>query len=298
MRRATALVVAAGLLAVALTGCSSNPNASCDGALPSGKASDLVTASGKVGSTPEVKVPAPLDTTSSQRTILTEGTGEKVQRNQMLEVTYSVVNGETGEVAGSSSAKQLYATGTDAVSKGLLCAPVGSRVAIVVSPKDSGAGSGSPSPVYVIDVVKAFLPAANGAVRPAVSGFPTVVLAPTGQPGITIPSSGAAPTKVRSELLKQGDGAEVKKDSQAILQYTAVGWEQKNVVTSSWTTSPDLVDIASGQSSLQTQSSSVLPQSMLKEIVGQKVGSQVVIETPKDGNFPAAAWVVDILGVH
>ncbi|OJX76717.1 peptidylprolyl isomerase [Leifsonia sp. 71-9] len=300
MRRATALVVAAGLLAVALTGCSSNPNASCDGALPSGKASDLVTATGKIGGTPKIEVPAPIDTTTSQRTILTEGTGEKVQRNQMLEVTYSVVNGETGEVAGSSSAKQLYATGTDAISKGLLCAPVGSRVAIVVSPKDSGAdaGSGSPSPIYVIDVVKAFLPAANGAVRPSVSGFPTVVLAPTGQPGITIPSSGGAPTTVRSELLKQGDGAEVKKDSQAILQYTAVGWEQKNVVTSSWTTSPDLVDIASGQSSLQNQSSSVLPQSMLKELVGQKVGSQVVIETPKDSAFPAAAWVVDILGVR
>lgn len=300
MRRATALVVAAGLLAVALTGCSSNPNASCDGALPSGKASDLVTATGKIGSTPKVTVPAPIDTTTSQRTILTEGTGEKVQRNQMLEVTYSVVNGKTGEVAGGSSSKQLYATGTDAVGKGLLCAPVGSRVAIVVSPKDSGAdaGSGSPSPIYVIDVVKAFLPAANGAVRPSVSGFPTVVLAPTGQPGITIPSSGGAPTAVRSELLKQGDGAVVKKDSQAVLQYTAVGWEEKNVVTSSWTTSPDLVDIASGQSSLQSQSQSVLPQAMLKELVGQKVGSQVVIETPKDSAFPAAAWVVDILGVR
>lgn len=308
MRRATALVVAAGLLAVALTGCSSNPNASCDGALPSGKASDLVSATGKIGGTPKIEVPAPIDTTTSQRTILTEGAGEKVQRNQMLEVTYSLVNGETGEVVGSSSSKQLYATGTDAIGKGLLCAPVGSRVAIVVSAKDSGAdaGSGSPSQVYVIDVVKAFLPAANGAVRPSVSGFPTVVLAPTGQPGITIPSSGGAPTKVRSELLKEGDGAVVKKDSQIILQYTAVGWEQKNVILTSWTndsgdpSGPDLADVASGQSSIQSQSQNpaVLPQAMLKEIVGQKVGSQVVIETPKDSAFPAAAWVVDILGVR
>ncbi|GIT81750.1 peptidylprolyl isomerase [Leifsonia sp. LS1] len=298
MRRATALVVAAGLAAVVLTGCSSNPNASCDGALPSGKASDLVSATGKIGATPKVEVPAPVDTSTSQRTILTEGTGEKVQRNQMLEITYSVVNGETGEVAGSSSSTQLYATGTDAIGKGLLCAPVGSRVAIVVSPKDSGAqeGTGSPSPIYVIDVVKAFLPAANGAVRPAVSGFPTVVLAPTGQPGITIPS-GSAPTAVRSELLKEGDGAAVAKDSQVVLQYTAVGWEEKNVVTSSWTTSPDLVDMSTGSSSLQQQSSSVLPQAMLRELVGKKVGSQVVVETPKDGNFPATAWVVDILGV-
>ena len=182
-----------------------------------------------------------------------------------------------------------------AISKGLLCAPVGSRVAVAISPKDSGgAGSGNTT-ILVADIVGAYLPAANGAVRPSVSGFPTVVLAPTGQPGITIPSSGGAPKTVRTETLKQGDGATVKKDSQVVLHYTAVGWENKNVVMSSWqSNSPDIVVMKTGQSALNQ----ALPKEVLDPLVGQKVGSQLVIEAPANGNVPAAAWVVDILGVR
>ncbi len=36
----------------------------------------------------------------------------------------------------------------------------------------------------------------------------------------------------------------------------------------------------------------------MKQLVGQKVGSQLVIETPKDSAMDAQAWVVDILGVR
>jgi hypothetical protein len=132
-------------------------------------------------------------------------------------------------------------------------------------------------------------------VRPAANGFPTVVLAPTGQPGVTIPSQTGAPKKVRSEVLKAGSGETVKKDSQLVLHYTAVGWENKNVVTSTWQQgTPDIVTVDTGASQLNQ----ALPQDILKPLVGQKVGSQLVIETPENGNVPAAAWVVDILGVR
>src|SRR5205085_1754555 len=127
------------------------------------------------------------------------------------------------------------------------------------------------------------------------SGFPTVVLAPNGQPGITIPASGSAPKTLRTEQLKVGDGGTVKKDSLVILQYTAVGWENKNVVLSSWQSgSPDLVSIGTGQS----QENQALPQSVLGQLIGKQVGSQVVIEAPTEGQVPAAAWVVDILGIR
>ena len=301
--RAAAVIGAAGLVAVALTGCSGNPNDDCGKALSSGSASNLVQATGKIGAKPKVTVPAPIDATKSQRSVLTEGRGATVHIGQQVEVGYSVLDGQTGSVLGSGYGDQAGAlpVGSDAISRGVMCATVGSRVAVVLSPKDASQGgtSASGTQIYVLDILSASLNAANGAVRPSVSGFPTVVLAPTGQPGITIPSSGKAPTAVRSEVLKQGDGAVVKKDSTAVLQYTAVGWDSKQVVTSSWTNGgPDRVDIASGQSQIQSQSQSALPQSMLKEIVGQKVGSQLVIETPADGQVPAAAWVVDILGIH
>lgn len=291
-------------MAVALSACSTNPNNDCGSALSSGKASQLVEATGKIGSRPKVTVPTPVDATKSQRSLLTEGSDSTlVHKGQQVEVGFTVIDAATGSVLGSGYGDQgaVVPVGTDVISRGLICAPVGSRVAIVVAPKDAPqqADSTPGTQIYVLDVLKTSLNAANGAVRPATSGFPTVVLAPTGQPGLTIPSSGSAPTKVRSELLKQGDGPAVKKDSTAVLQYTAVGWDSKQVLTSSWTDGgPDRVDMASGQSQIQNQNSSVLPQAMLKELVGQKVGSQLVIETPTQGQFPAAAWVVDILGIH
>ena len=305
-RRATALgriaavIGAAGLVAVALTACSTDPNTDCGTALPSGKASQLVEATGKIGSKPKITVPSPLDTTKSERSIITEGTGEQVHKGQVVEIQYTILDGKTGEVQqtsyGSGDTYPLaLGSGNEALSKGLQCAPVGSRVAVVISPKDAGGSGATSSGVLVVDILKAYLAKADGAVRPSVSGFPTVVLAPTGQPGITIPSSGSAPTKIRSEELKAGNGETVKKNSITILQYTAVGWENKNVVFSSWQSgSPDLVSIGTGQS----QVNQALPQSVLGQLVGKKVGSQVVIEAPAEGQVPAAAWVVDILGVR
>jgi hypothetical protein len=227
-----------------------------------------------------------------------------------VELGYSQFDGQSGQLAGSGyggSAVVLpldpSASGvTGAISRGLQCTTVGSRVSVAVSPKDNGSdasGAGS-TQIFVFDVIDTSLSAANGAVRPSVSGFPTVVLAPTGQPGITIPSSGAAPTTVRSEVLKAGDGATVKKDSIVTLQYTAVGWNSKTVTTKSWSNGgPGLVNMSTGQLQIQNNDNvTALPQSMLRQLVGQKVGSQLVIETPKDSNFDAQAWVVDILGVR
>jgi FKBP-type peptidyl-prolyl cis-trans isomerase len=288
-------------VAVALTGCStSNPNADCATALPSGSASQLVEATGKIGSKPKITVPTPLDTTKSERSIISEGTGEQVHRGQVVEIQYTILDGATGAVQQSSfgsggSYPLALGAGNEALSKGLQCAPVGSRVAVVISPKDSGGTGATSSGVIVVDILKAYLAKANGAVQPSASGFPTVVLAPTGQPGITIPPSGSAPKALRTEQLKVGDGGTVKKDSLVILHYTAVGWANKNVVFSSWQSgSPDLVSIGTGQS----QENQALPQSVLGQLIGKTVGSQVVIAAPTEGQVPAAAWVVDILGIR
>lgn len=313
MRRVTALgrtsaaVVAVGLVAVALTGCSSDPNADCSTALPSGPASQLVTATGKVGEKPKVELPSPIDAKTSQRTVLTEGSGERVHSGQLVELGYTQFDGDTGEVSASGYGASSVVLALDdagtgfsgALSKGLQCTTVGSRVAVAVSPDDLGSQGGArPSAqIMVFDILGTSLSAANGVVRPSVSGFPTVVLAPTGQPGITIPSSGAAPTKVRSELLKAGDGATVKKDSILTLQYTAVGWDNRAVTSTSWSNGgPALASMANGQVQVNNNDGAILPESVRNELVGVKVGSQLVIETPADGSRPAEAWVVDILG--
>ncbi len=316
MRRITALgrssvaLLAVGIAAVALTGCSSNPNADCSTALTSGQASNLVSATGKIGEKPKVELPTPIDSSTSERTVITAGSGTTVHSGQLVEFGYTLYDGQSGQVAGSGYGNSAVvlpldtsASGvTGAIARGLQCTTVGSRASVVVSPKDNGsdASGAAATQIFVVDVIDTSLSAANGAVRPSVSGFPTVVLAPTGQPGITIPSSGGAPTTARSEVLKAGDGATVKKDSIVTLQYTAVGWTSKSVTTKSWSNGgPGLVNMATGQLQIQNNDNvTALPQSMLKQLVGQKVGSQLVIETPKDSAMDAQAWVVDILGVR
>jgi FKBP-type peptidyl-prolyl cis-trans isomerase len=306
VRRATALVVAAGLLAITLTGCSSDPNADCSTALKPGAASALVSVSGKFGEKPKVTFPTPVETTTSQRSTIIEGNGEKLQKGQMVEFQYSFLDGTTKQSLGAStyagSGGPLIAVGAipiPALNTGLLCATVGSRLAIAIAPKDTSATPSSRSTgsaIAVVDIVKAYLPRADGTPQPSLSGFPTVVLAPTGQPGITIPT-GSAPKKVETENLKAGSGATVKKNSSVVLHYTAVGWENKNVALSTWQGgSPDVVTMDTGASAVQQ--GSALPQSMLKQLVGKKVGSQVGVVTPAQGSTPALVWVVDVLGVR
>ena len=117
----------------------------------------------------------------------------------MVEIQYTFLDGATGELV----QRRTYDSGDTAPARASAQANPGARQGAAVRdgrlarspspsrPKDAGSGSPAshrPTPVViVVDIVKAFLPKANGA-QPSVSGFPTVVLAPTGQPGITIPT--------------------------------------------------------------------------------------------------------------
>ena len=258
----------------------------------------MVIAHGPLGSNVNVSVPAPVLTSTSQRSVLKLGDGPQVHKGTSVELTYTAINGDTGKVASRSASRQWLPITDNAVSKALECVPSGSRVAVVLSPHDAGLQV-AVSAIYIIDVLHVYPSRADGSVRPSRSGFPTVVLAPNGQPGISINPSDSAPQKVQSEVLKEGSGTVVKSTSEVILNYTAVDWQQKSVITSTWSTgSPDLADIASGQSQLQSQQNSSLPIEMLHELIGHGAGSQLLIETPETSTMPAAAWVVDVLGVR
>lgn len=296
--KASAVVLAVGLVAAALTGCTTDPTQNCSGALPTGSEVGMVTASGALGSRPHVSVPTPVLTSTSQREVLKLGSGSTVHPGTSIEFTYTAINGQTGAVAGRSTSEQWLPITDNAISKGLECVPAGSRVAIVLSPSDAQTGA-AVSGVYVIDVLKVFPSRATGAVRPSRSGFPTVILAPNGQPGISINPNDVPPTRVHAEILKAGSGETVEATDQVVLQYTAVGWESKAVLTSTWTSgSADLADVSSGQSVLQNQQNTTLPTDLMRQLVGRRVGSQLLVEVPQSQGTTAAAWVVDILGVR
>jgi peptidylprolyl isomerase len=317
VHRASALFVAAGLLLVTLTACSSDPNTNCDTALSSGSASDVVKVSGKFGEQPTVTFPTPVRTSTSQRTTVIKGDGAEVHKGQEVVVDFSIYNGTNGQLIQTTkydptSASALVVGQTiPGLDKGLQCATVGSRLAIAVSPKD-GLGSSASSVgvkptdtvVIVVDVNKAYLPAANGAPQPGKPGFPTVVIAPGGRPGVTVPTTDP-PKSLEVAVNKQGDGKTVTKDDTVVIHYTGVLWKERTVFDSTWDTgTPATVQLSTGQ----TASGTSVPKGLTEALVGQKVGSQVTIIVPPSkafgsqgsGPVPQNAtlvYVVDILGI-
>jgi len=292
-------LISAGLLVAALTGCSSNANASC--VVDSGSASKLVSASGAFGSPTAAHFPTPLYSKGLQRSILRTGTGEPLEQGQLVEADTVYFDATTGKKMQSLTlGVPITKTPYPGLGKALRCVPIGSRVSITGTAKNIlGAASAqqngfnpSQSLVFVVDVKRAFLPRANGSVRPAQPGFPTVVLAPNGQPGLTIPSHDA-PKKITSETLKQGHGDTVKKKDNVVVNFTAVDWSGKTVTASSWQDGAPVVwnlgaDASNGGA----------PQGLNAELVGAQVGSQIVVIVPGTGSTgSASAYVVDVLGI-
>jgi hypothetical protein len=311
VRSSLALIATAGLVAVALSGCATAPAPQAT----AGQSSDTVVVKGKFGDKPRVEFPSPLAPEKTQCTEVIEGEGEYIQEGQFVLLGASLFNGTSGEevqVVGYDDPAPLALGGKTpiAFTKGLSCAREGSRVVIVapsedtISPgQDPESAKGGDSLVAVFDVLRAFPDRAEGTPQLTRDGFPAVVLAPDGRPGITVPKSDP-PTSTRSEVevLKRGAGEVVEDGDTVVLQYTGVNWADGKVFDSSWATGTPTTKIVGID-----EQSEVVP-GFSKALIGQTVGSQVgVIVPPSEGygdqgneQIPAGStlfFVIDILGV-
>ncbi|MEL4318313.1 FKBP-type peptidyl-prolyl cis-trans isomerase [Leifsonia sp. YIM 134122] len=323
MRKLPALIAAAGLIAVALTACSSNPAAAdCTGGAPSGDASKLVTATGEFGSAPTVDFPTPLKASGTQSSVITAGTGAGIVAGQKVTIEMSVYNGTDGELIektkyGADDTTPLsLVVAKDQVQeglrKGLLCATEDSRIAVVVPPKDAFGEAGNTSInigpkdnlVFVIDVDKTYLTRANGAEQTPQNGFPSVVLAENGAPGITI-GSDAPPKDLKVAVLKKGTGDAIAQGDSVTVHYTGVIWDgtkPSTVFDSSWERgAPATFTAASGVDG-------GVIEGFADALVGQTVGSQFIAVIPPDKGYGDTAqdtipanstlvFVVDVLGI-
>ena len=311
MRKASALIITAGLVMTALTACASpgSAQASCDAGATSGPASKLVTVTGKFGSAPEVRFPTPLKSSTTQRSEIIAGSGERVLPGQMVSVELNLYNGTTGEAlqvgAFDGSTALPLALGDTTIAgivDGLVCSRVGERVAVVIAPED-GLGANdqlqigeTDSLVLVVDIVGAFLPRADGDDQAVANGLPAVVLGADGTPGIVLPS-GDIPTDLEVGVLKKGTGEKVPADSTVVIHYTGVVWAEDTVFESTWEPrSPRLAALDD------------LPEGLATALTGQTVGSQLVVVVPPMLGFGPDAqdtvpggstlvYAVDILGV-
>lgn len=305
-RRLPALILAAGML-TALAACTPPVTnlAGCAAPFAPGDNSDSVSATGAVGSEPEVDFPTPLVAKDAQVSVLEKGDGDLVYPSNTVEYAGVQLDPKTGELlgaAGFDDPLRSIAGGTDVLAGLLECVPAGSRVSVVTSLStlygeqwdaqvESAAQQGQElkdaTQVYVLDVLDTYLGKANGWDQLPQAGMPSVVLAPNGQPGIITPNEDA-PTDLRVAVLKAGTGATIEEGDSVVVQYVAVPWGEQTVSATTWEASGQS---AAGPATVTVDADSPIP-SAIEILAGQHVGSQILAVVP--GDQPHVI-VVDIL---
>lgn len=304
MRRISALV-ASLLVVTALAGCTGSAS-SCG--VTGGNASSAVEAAGDVGVAPEVSFPTPLLARTLQKSVLEPGSSAPLRDGQPVILEATILSGDDGSILQqteySENGGSLLTVGDSALEglgEALECATLGSRIAVVLPAAEAATGApGEQSIVYVVDVLRAFHSRADGAPQAPESDMPSVVTAPDGTPGITVPNE-EAPTDFREAVLKLGDGPKVEDGDLVVAKLTAVDWETGDVATapaSTWSTGGSaILDLGQGADALGA--------GLVNTLVGATVGSQVISVVPpglgatgEQGAAPTGTlvYVVDVLG--
>jgi peptidylprolyl isomerase len=299
--RRLAAVVLIGLLALVACGSdtktasgSSGSSSSTGSELPSSASLDVVKVDGAIGEKPTVSFPKPFSVAASARRVLIDGDGPEVAEGDTITVDYYSVNGtdnaELGMTYGATPTKLTLdrASLLPGMVSGLVGIKVGSRVLVAVAPVDGFGADGSPQAkigpndtlLFVFDVkeIRHVLARAEGAAVTPAAGLPTVSLDSTGKPTITVPSSAPSATLVTQPLIK-GGGAVVAAGQTVTVHYTGVVYATGKQFDSSWDRGkPVGFSIGTGN---------VIP-GWDEAIVGQTVGSQLLLVIPPDKGYGAA----------
>ena len=323
MRKIIALTAAAGLL-VTLAACSTSaPTGTCTPTLSSGKASSTVVADGDFGQNPDVDFPTPLVATSIEVSTLVAGDGETVFDGEYARSQVTLYDGATGDPMAATSYDEASALlvrpgeGSSELSSVLECRTVGTRIAATITGEDlygfQGIAEGSVGAdatfVVVFDIQGAIPGKAYGLDQIPQQGMPAVVVAPSGAPGVTVPSE-EPPTSLKYNVLKQGDGAVLAEGDTIYAHYLRLSWTNPKDASSTKSTwddfgVPDEISLSTIDPSTGVGTAAGLKQAL----VGQKVGSQVLVVLPPAFSFPDGlapdgvdntdtyVYVIDILGV-
>lgn len=314
--RPVALALAASLSAVALAGCSP-ANGSCENPLGEGSA-NLVSVSGPFGSTPIVDFPTPFVGRDASTSTVMPGTGDVIESGYYVDFE-ATVYGEDESVLtataygadGAPAQRIPIEAGSNPISDSFLCHSAGERFTLTGTAAEIfGATSGSGTDpnttvVVVFDVINVYPGSSRGIPQLAQDGMPAVTNAPGGRPGIAVPNI-APPTELRISTLTKGDGPLISEGQTVVAHYTGVVWGGA-VFDSSWdANSPaDLV----AQSFVENAGVGVVP-GFAKALIGQAVGSRVLVVIPPSEGYPAGRepssipanatliFVIDILGTN
>ncbi|MBD8059182.1 FKBP-type peptidyl-prolyl cis-trans isomerase [Cellulomonas sp. JH27-2] len=330
MRRTTrARGLAAGALtltmAVTLVACStdddasSSPSASSTAsasaeptttAAPTASAEDVaavakIKVTGETGKEPKVTLPeTPFTVGALVIRNESDGKGDEIKAGERLSVLQLAVSGADGKTLGSTypDKEQALLLGSinENLEKELVGKHVGTRV-VVASPETAdGTATGAPQTnVYVLEVTDAKVvpDRATGEKQAPKDGLPTITLDSKGKPSIT-PSKADKPTSLVVQPLIKGSGPKVEAGQTVTVKYSGWLWDG-TAFDSSWDRDPSTYAVQNiGQGQVIT--------GWNEGLVGQTVGSQVLLVVPPDkgygdkesGTIPANStlvFVVDIL---
>ncbi len=279
MRRLLALALGSMLV---LSACGSGDDDSGSAAL-----SD-VKVTGAEGKEPKVEVEKDFSVDKTSTKVIDEGDGDELKADDVVKLSYVAYNGRTAEEIDNSWTAGQTLTATlkegsilSGFVKGLTGQKVGSRVLVGIPPKD-GFGQDNDqlgikkddTMLFVFDILSTVPQEATGAEKKLPSSVPTITLDEDGHP------SGFEPTKSTPKTVKkqslavamQGEGATVQKGQSITVQYVGQVYPTGDVFDSSWTNGSPLTSTI-GTGSLI---------SCWDQLIGQKVGSRVVLVCPSD----------------
>lgn len=320
MKKFSSLLV----FALVLSGCSSEPtesasptesevsnSASCE-RYQGGTQVDSVTIEEGFGVQPKASFPVPLNGEGIQTKVLVAGEGSEVLGNQQVLLHFAAYNAATGEELQASEfgSEQLVPQMLSPGARPDFChalsgVKAGSRVAVLLDPANAHDGNGIPSlnvgatdsVLFVFDLVDVMLGKATGEAKPAEAGFPTVILAPNGQPGLQLLKE-EAPAEFKRSILIEGEGEEVQIGDTVSVHYSGFLWNEGTQFDSSW---------ENGQPAQFTISNEGLIEGFVLALEGVTVGSQVIAIIPPElgygdkaqGAIPPGStliFVIDVLG--
>jgi len=323
VRKIPAALVLTALAGLGLTACApaggpaTSSSADCTRPDANDAVATAIDVSGDIGAAPEISLNAPFETARSIFADIAVGEGAVIEDlDQPGVVDISLFSAETGDpIIGTAyspdsapSSVGNWLTLFPGLEDALTCASAGTRTVVALSEDDvpeqtraQYAMQGFPQSgpvIAVVDVQSVYPRAAWGSpVYNADHNAPSVVRAPDGRPGVTVPDA-EAPEELLTQTLLQGDGAEIGEGDTAIVQYTGVTWDDSEVFDSSWDSGSLLLASADG----------IIP-GFWQAVEGQKVGSQVLAVIPPElgygdagsGSIPGGAtlvFVIDIVGVR
>ena len=294
----------------------------CEPLAESGKASSLVevTEAELPDAPPVATFPTPLVTKGKEISLVKSGEGVAAVPGAAVDFQVAAYLGSNGQFLTASSyvpeesvRRVADPNSGDFFSRALTCATAGDRLVVTDTiervfgpiPEDDIVQNDS-TVVVIIDVIGSYLDSANGRTQAFQSGAPNVVEHPEGFHGVTVPM-GTPPEELQVFTLKAGEGEPLEEGQTAVVNFTGVVWETKQVFASSFEQGIPL-DVALIDGSAEGASRGVIG-GIFDGLVGQTIGSRVALVIPPSAGYPEGGgpagvpegatlvYVFDILGV-